>query len=293
MRFLSRVVTVAAGLILVSPAFAEPFFFNTGSPDGRIATASRPASSGKIEIASADDFVLNAQTLINQATFTGLLSAGTSIFDIREVRVGIYRVFPLDSDVSRTSGPPTFSTSQVPTRVNSPSDVEFVGRSGADGNLIFAPAIINPSFTTSNSIINGINPIPNQSTGGDGPVTGQEVMFAVTFSSPIDLSAGHYFFVPQVEIVGTGNFLWLSSSRPIFPPGTPFTPDLESWIRNGNLAPDWLRVGTDIVGGTPSPGFNAAFSLTGVTVPEPSTLTLLGLGTLSLLSYGWRQRRRR
>jgi hypothetical protein len=40
--------------------------------------------------------------------------------------VEIYRVFPKDSDVGRTSGPPTFSTPQVPTRANPPSDVELV-----------------------------------------------------------------------------------------------------------------------------------------------------------------------
>ena len=32
------------------------------------------------------------------------------------------------------------------------------------------------------------------------------------------------------------------------------------WIRNSNLDPDWLRVGTDIVGGTT---FNGTFSLIG------------------------------
>ena len=51
----------------------------------------------------------------------------------------------------------------------------------------------------------------------------------------------------------------LSAARPIVPPGTPFPPgvtDLQSWIRNSDLDPDWLRIGTDIVGGTT---FNAAF----------------------------------
>jgi hypothetical protein len=41
---------------------------------------------------------------------------------------------------------------------------------------------------------------------------------------------------------------------------------LESWTRDQFLDPDWLRIGTDIVGqGT----FNAAFVLNGVTVPGP------------------------
>jgi hypothetical protein len=49
-------------------------------------------------------------------------------------------------------------------------------------------------------------------------------------------------------------------------PGTPFptgVTDLQSWIRNADLDPDWLRVGTDVVGGTTPPTFNATFSLSG------------------------------
>ena len=54
------------------------------------------------------------------------------------------------------------------------------------------------------------------------------------------------------------------------PPGTPFPPgftDLRSWARDQFLGPDWLRIGTDIVG---QGAFNAAFVLNGVTVPSPS-----------------------
>ncbi len=75
------------------------------------------------------------------------------------------------------------------------------------------------------------------------------------------------------------HFLWLSASRPIDATGTPFTPDLQAWIRNAQLDPDWLRIGTDVVGaGT----FNLAFSLTGNAVPEPGALALLGTGLLGL-----------
>jgi len=62
--------------------------------------------------------------------------------------------------------------------------------------------------------------------------------------------------------VNNGDFLWLSAPRPIIAPGTPFVGDLQSWIRNDALAPDWLRVGSDITGQGP---FNAAFSLSGET----------------------------
>jgi hypothetical protein len=105
-------------------------------------------------------------------------------------------------------------------------------------------------------------------TGGTGAVNDEEqVEFGVTFTDPLDLPADHYFFVPQVEL-SSGDFLWLSAAKPIGGPGTtPFSPDLQSWTRDAALDPDWMRVGTDIVGGATPPTFNAAFSLTGVLSP--------------------------
>ena len=55
------------------------------------------------------------------------------------------------------------------------------------------------------------------------------------------------------------------------PPGNAFVGDRQAWIRNSNLAPDWLRIGTDIIGGTPAPTFNMAFAITGETVLEAGT----------------------
>jgi hypothetical protein len=52
---------------------------------------------------------------------------------------------------------------------------------------------------------------------------------------------------------------------------------MQAWARDAMLDPDWLRIGTDIVGGTTPPTFNMAFTLNG-TVPEPATMTLMGLG---------------
>ena len=68
-----------------------------------------------------------------------------------------------------------------------------------------------------------------------------------------------------------GDFLYLSAPRPIVAPGTPFMGDLQAWIRNSDLEPDWLRIGTDIIAGTPAPTFNMTFSLTGETVPRAGT----------------------
>lgn len=278
-----------ASALWTAAASATPFAFSTGDPDGLIATGSRPASTGKIEIESADDFILTQSTQINSATFTGLLTGGASLADIGNIVVEIYRVFDKDSNVGRTSGAPTFSTVNVPTRFNSPSDVAFDSRDVAASTLSFSTNVLSNSFTANNSVLNGINPKPNQTTGGDGAVTGQEVKFDVSFTTPFSLPSDHYFFIPQVEL-STGNFLWLSAPKPIVAPGTPFAPDLQSWIRNESLAPDWLRIGTDIVGGTT---FNAAFSLDGQTVPEPGTLTLLGAGLAALFArQRWGQGRR-
>ncbi|HEY2864399.1 MAG TPA: PEP-CTERM sorting domain-containing protein [Casimicrobiaceae bacterium] len=275
----------AACSICAAPAFAGPFFFSTGNPDGKIATASRPESPGIFEIESADDFVLAQTTSITSATFTGLLTGGATTADIGELRVEIYRVFPKDSTV-----PPS---DRVPTRTNSPSDVEFADRDTAAGNRSFTTTDLG-SFTALNSVQpGGIHPKPGQTTGGDGLVSGEEVLFNITFTMPFDLAPDHYFFIPQVEITDpAGNFLWLSAPRPIVPPGAPFPAgftDLQSWTRDASLDPDWLRVGMDIVGGTPAPAFNAAFSLTGQEIPEPATLLLLALG-LGILWWGLKRK---
>ena len=254
---------------------ATAFTFSTGSPDGKLASGSRPSSAGKLEIESADDFVLASQTRISSASFTGLLTAGS----IGPIVLEIYRVFPFDSN-DPASG-------KVPTRVNSPSDVAFKSRSSGASELTFTTTVLNASFTASNSVLNGINPKPNQTTLGEGAVTGQEVRFDITLSSAFDLPAGHYFFIPQVEVSG-GEFLWLSSPKPISGGTGPFLPDLQSWIRNENLAPDWQRLGTDIT--TQGP-FNASFSLAGsvALVPEPATSGLMLLG---LAAVGAAARRR-
>ena len=277
---LGTAAALACGL--AGPAGAAPFVFSTGGVNGLIATASRPnpSSGPNLETESADDFVISgARTQVNSGSFTGLVPAGASIAG---VTVEMYRVFQNDSNTGRTSGPPTFSTPQVPTRVNSPSDVALDSRSSGSG-LSYITAVLAPSFTAPNSVDTGINPKPGQTTGGEGPVTGQEVQFNVTFTSPFTLDPDHYFFVPQVLLADPAqHFRWLSASRPIDATGTPFalgTTDLQAWIRNSGLDPDWLRIGTDVIGaGT----FNMAFTLNGQTVPEPAAVAMLAAGLLGL-----------
>ncbi len=264
------IAAIAIGALLAAaPASAAPPFFTTGNPDGLMAAASRPDSATAFEIETGDDFALTANTVVTGASFTGLIPDTSAI---KGVTVEIYRVFPLDSDTVRSP--------QVKTRVNSPSDVAFDSRDGS--GLSFATEILSPSFTASNSVQpGGIHPLPGQMTGGNGPITGEEVQFDISFTTPFVLPADHYFFVPQVQL-DDGTFYWLSAPRPIVPPGTQFPPgvtDLQGWTRDANLDPDWSRIGTDIVGGTGT--FNFAFSLES-SVPEPAEWSVLLIGFFGL-----------
>jgi hypothetical protein len=275
----------ASGSLLVSPASGQAFKFNTGSPDGKIAMATNPSSAANVERETGDDFVLTSPTTITGATFTGLIT-GTNA-SIGDVVTEIYRVFPEDS------GP---FDNKVPTRTNSPSDVAFRSRDSASNDFTFTTAVIDPTFTAAKSVLFGIDP-NNLHTGGEPAVTGQEVEFSIKFSNPLTLPADHYFFVPQVDITGgvDDHFFWLSAPKPISGVGTtPFPPgftDLQTWIRDEPLQPDWLRVGTDIVGGNPAPTFNAAFSLSGAEVPESSPGWIIA-AALAIGVFVVRRRRR-
>ena len=283
------------GCLCALPAAADvPFFFSTGEPDGKIATATRPdgGTPSTFEIESADDFVLTSSTRIDSATFRGLVPSGTSLSDVTKVVVEIYQVFPKDSDLSRIIGPSPFPTAQVPARLNSPSDVALDSRdSSVSGDLTLAISDKGASSALNSVKPGGIHPKPGQTTGGNGSVSGEDVEFDVTLTNPFTLPADHYFFVPQVQ-QDNGDFFWLSAPKPIAAPGTPFPPgftDLQSWTRDQFLDPDWLRVGTDIVGGGPTaPTFNATFSISGTVVPEPSTWALMLLGFAGLGFAGYR-----
>ena len=271
-------------LLLASAAQAQQtVVFSTNTPDGRLGMASRPAGAGLTAREAADDFLLQQATSITNATFYGLLPTGANALDITQVSVEIYRIFPLDSNEP--------SSGNVPTRTNSPSDVAFDSRTSVSG-LTYSTTSLG-SFSVANSVVDGIHASPNNQTGGDGFATGNEFLFSVDFLTPFVLPADHYFFVPQVELT-SGTFLWLSAPRPIVSPGTPFpllTPDLQTWIRSDEIAPDWLRVGTDIIDNGQT--FNGSFSLstTVTATPEPATLLLLATG-LVVVGVAARRRRR-
>jgi hypothetical protein len=266
-KFVLAAMTLSAAAWLVTPASAASFSFSTGNPDGLLGALSQPESAG-VETETADDFILGNTTVIKGATISGLLTSGATPADIGNVEVEVYHVFNADS-VDPPSG-------NVPSRVNSPSDVEIASatRDGSAGTLGVTTSLVNASFSVGTTVVNGINKKPNQTTKGDGAASGEEVEITITFTPPIVLPApasplNHYFFRPEVQVTG-GNFLYLSAPRPLNPPL--FTGDLQAWIRNTNLKPDWLRIGTDIIGpataGATPPTFNMAFSLSGQTVPR-------------------------
>jgi uncharacterized protein (TIGR03382 family) len=268
---------------MCSQAFAS-VIVNTGGPTNGMAMASRPDSTGKTEIEAADDFIVapGGSTFINSGTFTGLLSGSVAVPTVQNVIIEIYRVFPLDS-----TSPPS---GNVLTRANSPSDVAFSSFDASASQVSFTTMVLGSSFTALNSVQpGGIHPTPGQTTGGNGPVTGQEVQFNFAFTTPFLLPADHYFFVPQVQVSG-GEFFWLSGDRPLTGGDVGPTPDLQAWIRDEALQPDWSRVGTDIVGGATPPTFNGAFSLDATVTPEPATF---GLCFAALGLTGWVVRRRR
>jgi len=235
----------------------------TGGPDGKLGALSRPASLDKKETETADDFVLKQVTVINGASIVGLVNSGTPLANITNVEVEIYHIFPEDS-VQPPSG-------NVPSRANSPSDVEIdsATRDTSKHTLAFNAKLLAVSFTAQQTVVNGIKKKPFNVTNGEPSQTGDEVEIEITFTSPIVLPAGHYFFRPEVQVTNS-DFLFLSAPRPIVAPGTPIPGDLQAWVRNSDLAPDWLRIGTDIIAGNP-PTFNMSFSLGGTALVAPGT----------------------
>jgi hypothetical protein len=266
MTFLKSLVmtTAIAAVWLAPPAKADPFFFSTGNADGRLGALSQPPSAGKLETETADDFILTETTTISQATIVGLIPSGTPLGNISNVEIEVYHVFPKDS-VEPPSG-------NVPSRVNSPADVEIgaATRDGSLGTLTTRSTLLNASSSVLNTVVTGIHKAPGNVTHGEGPATGELVQIDITFDPPILLPADHYFFRPEVQVAG-GDFLYVSAPRPIVPPGTPFVGDLQAWIRNSDLQPDWLRIGTDIIDNSPAPTFSMTFSLAGETIPEAGT----------------------
>src|SRR5215468_4888682 len=151
MRVKKFLLVVPLALMLAAvPLCADTFFFETGSPNGLLGALSRRPSPGKVETETADDFALQETTVIRSATITGLVPVGTPLDNIRDVEVEVYHVFPLDSA--------PFSH-RVPTRTNSPSDVEIdtATRARSAGTLAISATVINTNFIVDSTVVNGIS----------------------------------------------------------------------------------------------------------------------------------------
>jgi hypothetical protein len=92
---------------------------------------------------------------------------------------------------------------------------------------------------------------------------------------------GQLFRIGLVS-VSTRTVLTLSRHRPA-------TRACSAARSDGGIEPDWLRVGTDITHQGP---FNAAFSLSGSVIPEPSTWAMMLLGFAGLGFAGYRHARK-
>jgi len=259
---------LASGSVL-----AQTVIYNNDFADGKVGSTS--GISNGLGTETADDFSLGTTSRITSGSFTGLIPQGATI---SSVGIEIYRVFPLDS-----TNPP--SPIVVPTRNNSPSDNAF-----AERTVSFTTSLLSNNVGTANSVVNNISP---GLTGGEGGRNGREVRLDFTVPNLI-LPADHYFFVPQVEL-SNGTFLWLSAPKPAGGEfgSTAISPDLQAWVRNQNLEPNWLRIGTDIIGANAgAQQYNMAFRLVGetVVVPEPTPIAMLIAGLVAVAA--WSQRKR-
>jgi len=204
------------------PVWAATFSLTSGAPDGKLGALSRRESPRKLETETADDFILQQTTVINRATISGLVPLGTLPENIKEVEIEVYHVFPLDS-----AFPPQATCPHGSTRPRMSKSILPLAPK-VSGSLKFSTSILSASLFVANSAVNGISKLPNNvTTMGEGPVTGEEVEITITFTSPIVLPPGRYFFRPEV-LLTSGDFLYLSAPRPIAPPANPFVGDLQA-----------------------------------------------------------------
>ena len=150
----SKGAGLALGLLVGTSLWSADFSFTTGNPDGLMGAASRRASPAKLETETADDFTLDQTTVLKRATIVGLVPTGTQAQNIKEVEVEVYHVFPLDSAI-----PPS---GKVPTRANSPSDVEIgtATRAGNSGTLTFSTNVLNSNFVVGNRNTDRLKSVP-------------------------------------------------------------------------------------------------------------------------------------
>lgn len=272
------------GLETLQPSNAEAAtLWTTLSPNSAQAFTSQ--SNAAISSETADDFFflnsLAPQFEVESIKIDGLFSDPDA--KINNVRVELYRSFPVDSDANRTTDI---------VRLNGPADDAFAQFDSGDGSLSY-----NVTDKGKFTVTSTITPGSETSLGAVGEgLTGNLRQIDITLAGPILLSAAatpadqanHYFLAATVE-TSQGDYYWLAGQQPPTTVG-----DRQAWLRTEEFAPNWIRV-SDVINaqpGTLTPAFNASFEVSGKPVPEPSTaIGTLALGGIALSLNKFRKRR--
>ena len=234
MKLLLRAVglVVAIGALAPPGALADAFSFTTSTPDGRIGSRStaghgrRPRDRSGRRLHSRGRHAADRRQLLWTAASR---------------RVSIRRRVRASRDLPRV---PENSTAPA-ERCRADTRELAVGRrvrhsrGSGDGSLSYATSIVNPNFTVANSIVNGINPVPLQTTNGEGPVRGQEAL--IPLRSSFSLPPDYYFVVSASPADQRYVPLAVRSGTGALHGGFP---GLDSQRQSGS---NWLRAGTDIV----------------------------------------------
>ena len=215
---------------LATPAWADPFVFSTGTPDGLLGALSQPAGSGTSRPRPPTTSSLSETTSIAQATITGLIPAGTPAGEHQQRRGrGLSR---LSQGLGRS---PLGAGARAGQLARRRRDRQRHARCERGNARVRGRSLVDASSSVLNTVVDGINPVPAERdpwrrsrraarwSRSRSPSPRRSFCRRITISS-----------APRSQVTG-GDFLFLSAPKPIVAPGTPFMGDLQAWIRNSDL----------------------------------------------------------